>query len=257
MATQQLKMVEGKPAILLGKALVIADLHLGIEKEFREAGIRMPSRTRYLAGKVLDMLQSTKAAKLIILGDVKHHVTGISYHEMREIPEFFRLLDGYDIEIIPGNHDGAIGKVAGNVQVGKPEGFLLGRYYLLHGQAWPAHSCRNAEMIITGHVHPELDIIDSLGHRWREPAWVLARLNGSFRRRYRCQQEISMLVMPAFNELVGSRGIKMEAQTSPLMKHADLERAEIFLTDGTLIGTAGKINQRLGGARRTPRTPRK
>ncbi|MHC4479340.1 MAG: hypothetical protein ACYTEL_27285 [Planctomycetota bacterium] len=90
----QIKFVTGKPALLVGKSLVVADLHLGIEREFYQSGIKFPSQTEKIKDMVEGLVKITKAERLILLGDVKHKVPGISLQELREIPQFLEHFSG-------------------------------------------------------------------------------------------------------------------------------------------------------------------
>src|SRR2546428_822224 len=54
--------------------LVVADLHIGLEEELQEKGIRVPSRAEGMGRKLMDLAARRGATRLVILGDVKHLV---------------------------------------------------------------------------------------------------------------------------------------------------------------------------------------
>ena len=76
-----LKFITGEPALMVGKALVVADLHIGIEHEFRQAGLKVPSQLEGIVKRIDALIEKNKADRLIILGDVKHKVPGVSWQE--------------------------------------------------------------------------------------------------------------------------------------------------------------------------------
>src|SRR4030043_1723291 len=122
-----LKFLTGEPALLAGKTLFVADIHLGIEHEFRKSGLNMPSQTQALLNRIESLLQKTKARKMVLMGDIKHKVPGISWQETREMPVFLqRLAEKAEVHVIPGNHDGGIVEfVPKGVKLYPMEGALL------------------------------------------------------------------------------------------------------------------------------------
>ena len=73
-----LKFLYGEPAVLVENALIVADLHVGIEYEFRRSGIRLPSNVDQMRKRLLILIKETGTERLILLGDVKHKVPGIT-----------------------------------------------------------------------------------------------------------------------------------------------------------------------------------
>jgi len=100
------RFITNRPALMAGDKLVIVDLHIGIEYEFYKSGIKVPSSTESLSHSIELLIKETKPKRLIILGDIKHKVPGVTKQELREIPEFLsKLSEKIPIEIVPGNHD--------------------------------------------------------------------------------------------------------------------------------------------------------
>ena len=58
-----LRFAPGKPALVLRDALVIADLHIGIEQELQRTGVRLPPATKGMLREVLSLLEETGAKK--------------------------------------------------------------------------------------------------------------------------------------------------------------------------------------------------
>src|SRR2546427_3997251 len=61
--------------------LVVADLHIGIEEELHEKGIRVPSRAEVMGRKLVELADRRGASRLVILGDVKHLVPKMASRE--------------------------------------------------------------------------------------------------------------------------------------------------------------------------------
>jgi len=89
-----MKFIKNYPALFIPeiKTLVIADLHIGISYELYKSGINIPSQVKEMKKTIEKLIKQTKAKRLIILGDIKHDVPGISVQELREIPEFLKAL---------------------------------------------------------------------------------------------------------------------------------------------------------------------
>jgi len=247
------KFVTGKPALVMGKTLVIADLHIGIEYEYYQSGIRIPSTTENMRKEIESLIKLTGAENLVILGDVKHKVPGITRQELREIPEFLRALsDMVNIEIVPGNHDSGLGEfIPDNVRLHPSRGFGTNECYFFHGHTWPSHEFLEKKYVFVGHEHPQIEFRDSLGYRYFEPVWVRAKLRREIlRRKYRKipPKLPELVILPRFNKLSGGiamnkpvREIEREHELShtgigPLVRSADLKNSDIYLLDGTFMG---------------------
>src|SRR5947208_14845003 len=87
--------------------LVVADLHIGIEEELHEKGIRVPSRAEVMGRKLIDLADRRGASRLVILGDVKHLVPKMASRELRDVYVYFRDLAPTfrEMYITQENHD--------------------------------------------------------------------------------------------------------------------------------------------------------
>lgn len=258
-----LKFVTGEPALMLPgkeKVLVIADLHIGAEHEFRQAGIKMPSQTKKMLDKVVGLVKEARAKKLIILGDVKHMVPGMSFQEEREVPHFLDELSRLvKVEVLPGNHDDGLQELVHDVKFHDSSGLLVGDTFLSHGHTWPPEAGIKAGRIIVGHRHPVIELRDNLGYSWRERVWVRTTLNKpALVKKYGAEalpkRLPELVIMPAFNEMVGGTAINRDKPSrkhlkfkrrlrplGPLLKAAVEPSARVFLLDGTFLGKLGKL----------------
>jgi len=208
--------------------------------------------------RLLILIKETGTERLILLGDVKHKVPGITFQEMREVPELLGDLSSrVQIEIVPGNHDAGIAQLLPkNVKIHKTSGFAIGDTWLAHGQSWPGKGFLKSEQIIVGHDHPLVEIKDKIDYRFTEQIWVKADLTQqSLAKKYTFESENNLpklIVMPAFNEFSGgiaiNRKVNLEAGEKgvglgPLVRSADLRNAEIYMLDGLLLGKLKDIMQ--------------
>ncbi|MEM5871444.1 MAG: metallophosphoesterase [Candidatus Aenigmatarchaeota archaeon] len=249
------KFITNYPSVLVKDKLVIADLHIGIEFEFYESGIKIPSNIDKIEKAIEKLIKMTRAKTILILGDVKHKVPGITKQELREIPEFFSMLaEKVTIEIVPGNHDGALKKYLPEnekIKLYPSKGFLFGKFYFLHGHTWPSKEFLKAKYVFIGHEHPQIEFRDALGYRFTEQVWIRAKL--SEEKIIKKYKEIpnklpELIIVPHFNRLCG--GISMNSPLDeiekrhkvyhtgigPLVRCANLEKAKIYLLDGTFLG---------------------
>jgi hypothetical protein len=129
-------------------ALLIADLHLGKADAFRAAGIALPSGgTRHDLDRIGTLIDRTKAARLIVLGDMLHGST--KPKRWREAwDEWHGRHATLCIDVIAGNHDRALAS-AGLDVVHHEDALAIAPFELRHApsQASDAH-------VICGHVHP-------------------------------------------------------------------------------------------------------
>ena len=173
-----LKFLTGEPALVFNKNLVIADLHIGIETEFRKGGIIVPTQIEQMKGKINNLIKKTKAKRLVIIGDVKDQVPGVSLQELREVPEFFNYFSSkIETHICLGNHDSEIPALVENVTIHDTDGFSLDDAYITHGHSWPKKEFLDSKYLIISHTHPLIEIRDKLGYRFLERVWIKSGFN--------------------------------------------------------------------------------
>jgi hypothetical protein len=243
------KFLYNQPAFYIpeGRAVVITDLHLGIEYEIFHSGITIPSQVERLEKRIDELIKLTKAKQLIILGDVKHQVPTISWQEYREIPKFLEHFQNIKISIIKGNHDGNIEKLAPKkVKIYEPQGFRIDDCLLTHGQAWP-EPC-DAKYLVMGHVHPSVEFFTE-SFRSSEPCWLKCEIdNKKLFDKFKIKTNFKQgIIMPAFNHLIGGMAFNSKEfePLGPLLKNEVLKwkEAEVYLLDGTFLGNLDKLKK--------------
>lgn len=233
-------------SIVEKKILVIADLHLGLEYELYKSGIIIPSQAEKFQ-KIMDKLvQMSKAKTLVILGDIKHKVPGISLREEKEIPKLLEyLLSKVRVICCKGNHDDFIEEIIPKeVKIYSSRGFKLGKYGFFHGHAWPSKKLMQCDYLFFGHIHPTIEFVDRFGYRAIEQVWVRGKLEESLvKKRYKIKKvgKLETIILPTFNHLLGGIALNRiveEELIGPLLanKFFDIDKATTYLLDGTCLG---------------------
>ncbi|MEY7847578.1 metallophosphoesterase [Natrarchaeobius sp. A-rgal3] len=189
---------------------------------------------------------------------------------------------GLDVTIVKGNHDGLIetwlgddastdiggGDPAGSgsrppaddvdvptdggsVTVVPGNGVRLEGLGVCHGHTWPAPDVLEGDVLCLGHEHPCVRLEDEIGGSRVERVWLRGRIDpGPFRDRPE-YDDVSWLpdgagpnlvVVPAFNELVGGTWVNAPNQSflSPFLPDG-LTDGEAYLLDGTRLGAYGTV----------------
>lgn len=270
------KPINSEPALLLRRGkqrvVVIGDLHIGWEVALAQQGIHVPSQTAKMLERLKKIIADEKPSRIVMLGDIKHSVTGAELEEWRDVPEFFEGLLKLvpSIQIITGNHDGNLEPLTpSQVELMGSTGIALWeRFGLLHGHAWPSPAILGCETLIMGHLHPAVTLRDALGYRLTRPAWITAScdarklLRGTMKaagvstrvdlervleEKFHVRLRTTRCVfVPPFNDFLGGRPVnsKRIEQThageklGPILRSGavDLNEAEVHLLDGTYLG---------------------
>lgn len=245
------RFVTDRPALVAGKTLVIADLHLGVERDFRRSGIKMPSAMGKMIGSLEETVRETDPERLVVLGDIKHEVPGTSFQELREIPEFFgHFSDMTEVHVVLGNHDGGVGKLLPkNVEVHRTAGFSADGIYFTHGHTWPDPSFLKCSHVIAGHRHPVIEFRDKLGYRFLEQVWIRGKLDAKkMSRKYGGAGAPEVIIMPSFNPLIkGGHPLNRDAdehfrkEMGPLINSISIKNSGLYLLDGTYLGMLSEV----------------
>jgi putative SbcD/Mre11-related phosphoesterase len=232
--------VYGTRALKIGCALVVADLHIGIESELRRRGVSVPSQARVIEKDLIALIKRTDADELIILGDVKHNIPSTSLQEHKEISRLIRAIGKHaGVTVIKGNHDGGLENFLQGLSILdylEVEGVLLA-----HGHSWVKSKSIDAEAVILAHSHPAAAFVDEFGRTIKEPAWIRGEFNEKIRDHYTVKGLPQFIVMPAFNPLISGMAFNRDSERRLLGPYfnseiIDLDEAHAYLLDGTDIG---------------------
>jgi len=247
----ELEPIPDEPVLMADGALVAADLHIGLEEELDEKGVRLPSRAEAMGRKLISIAERRGADRLILLGDVKHLVPKMASRERRDVYVFFRDLASTfrEIYIAQGNHDGMLRHIVPrNVRFKPAHGFRMDDTGFCHGHAWPFKKVMEAKVLVMGHNHPAAAFRDAMGNRQIVPCWMRVPFLRKHRRYPTLPKEA--IVIPAFNELCGGMPVNdIRARFLGPLFDEDLVRvgeASIHLLDGTNLGRLKDIRVDLG-----------
>jgi len=237
------------------KILAIGDLHLGLEHEIQRAGIKIPSQTEKITERIDSLVRESKAKHMVFLGDVKHNIPVSSFQEDRELPLFLNHFAAkIKVSLVKGNHDGEIEKLApAGVKIYPSSGFKIKNFWLAHGQSWPPVQAMDCEYLAIGHDHPAVQFTDKIGSRSVEQCWLVSKPDREkLEKKYGkpCKLE-KIISVPVFNRLIGgmpfNRKSNNEKKTfkplSPILQTADWKHSEVFLLDGTFLGTLDRMRK--------------
>ena len=262
-----IRFLRGKPALLIsdrahGRTLCIADVHLGIEHELYKSGIVIAPQAERFRREMEALLRLTRASRLVIIGDLKHKVPGISLREVRELPKLVEpIAKKVETILVKGNHDTELDELAGeHVKIADADGFSLGKYGFFHGHAWPKKELLKCDYLFTAHIHPTVEFVDDFGFRLVEKVWAKGKLDQKIMaKKYalgpaRMKKEkfafgrMETTVFPAFNPIISgmplnSKEHAKKGDLGPLMQSGALKpkSMDAYMLDGTHLGRVGKI----------------
>jgi putative SbcD/Mre11-related phosphoesterase len=243
-----IKFLTNTPALFIsgkdvGRMLVIADLHIGLEHELFKSGIVIASQVDKFKNELSKLIDTTMAESLVILGDIKHKVPGVSFRELKEIPKLMDfLIDRIKVAIVKGNHDDFIENIVPKeVEVHGSQGFKIGNYGFFHGHAWPAKELMQCDHLFMAHVHPGIEFSDCFGFRIVEPVWVKAELDKKIvKKKYKLEDtgRLSTIIVPTFNPILGGIALNRKEKREyigPLLssKAFNVSNATAYMFDGT------------------------
>ena len=232
-----MKFLYNAPALLHKGAIIVGDTHFGMEEKLRRRGIYDDQFSMRLYDRLRGLVEAHKAKRVIFLGDVKEDITML---DRKTGDVLSRLSMLCEVVVVRGNHDGGI-EHFGKAKVAPSEGLVYEKLGLVHGHSWPAPQLMMCTHLVMGHQHPMVSITDAFGHRHSEPAWLIAEPDAdSIAERYeKFNRKIKLILMPAFNPLVGSAiNIDDNERLGPILNNKlfKLNHALVFRLDGTCLG---------------------
>lgn len=258
-----------EPALLIQRedytVLTVADLHIGWESSLSDYGIYIPSQTKRLLKKIVELLTMLKPQMLILLGDVKHAIVRFEKTEWVDVPEFLKTVKNLveKVVIVPGNHDGDLETLTPEgIEIVESGGLALwDEVGFFHGHSWPKPELFKCQTLVIGHVHPAVALRDRFNSRFLKRVWVKAHIEPE-----RLKQHLSkriktssfelhfkrLIIMPSFNDFMRGRAINEDdfeettiGAISPILRTGciDMEKSEIYLLDGIYIGSFKDIRE--------------
>ena len=217
--------MEPKPlpekALLLGKNLIISDLHLGYEIAMAREGFYLPRVFHEVVGDLKDLIKRERPKRLIINGDLKHSFIP-EWRERAELKAFFEEIGPLveEIVLVRGNHDvGTLWLRELGVEV--VDELELGRWKLVHG-----HRVVEGGRFIIGHEHPAIRLRDEVGAIVKVPAFLLGE---------------KLIVLPAFSPWAYGNDVLREI-VSPFLRFYPEDFRVLVPLDNELLDF-GRLSQ--------------
>lgn len=248
----RIKFVLGIPASIITtkngeKILTVSDLHVGLEYELQKLGFKVPSQTSEMTTSLYNLLTSIRPDTLVLLGDVKHEVKGLSRKVKMEVEGLInKMLEVTSrIVIVMGNHDGSLKRLKiDGVEVHEASGVSIGDVSFVHGNAWPKPELLASNALIMGHLHPSLPL-----HYREDRVWIIYYLGKRARdrisRRFKVDVNVKRLIVhPAYNSYLGRGSLNIEGfrKLSPIFRGlVDPIKGYIYSLDGTFIGRLSSV----------------
>lgn len=249
-----IKFVTNYPAVFITdeNILAIADIQIGLEHELYKKGVMIHAQVDKFLKTLTHLIKITKAEKLVIVGDLKHIVPGISLREDRELLRFFEpLTKKVKVILVKGNHDtGLKNLLPKEIKVYGSRGLKIGKYGFFHGHAWPGKNLIACDNLFMGHLQPGVEFRDAIGYRAVERVWLKCELDKEkIMEHYKAKKtgEMNLTIIPAFNKLLGSAPVnKMDRKDfrGPFANGAlDMKKAKVYLLDGTFVGVLKNLSE--------------
>lgn len=220
--------------------LVVADLQLGREEELRSHGhLVLDRELSSMKRRLGRALKKTKAARLLINGDIKHEFARINQQEWNSVLDLLDFFKKQEIEVIlvKGNHDNMLAPIAQSRGYELHDFFIEKRFLFCHGDKIPEFSKAEwveINTIIIGHEHPALRFNDGvrketakcfLAGEWKSPVG-----------------RIDLVVLPSFSEVTQGSDVLEGESLGPFMEEKNNFAAFLLVENRILsFGTLKEI----------------
>ena len=211
------------------KALIISDVHLGLEESLQNKGIFVPKQqAKIIIDKLKLILKEVQPKKIIINGDLKHDFGKILKQEWQDITKLINFLSNHcqELILIKGNHDNILGPIANKNKLNVVKYYQINDILITHGDK-KVEISKEIKTIIIGHEHPAISL--------REKSKVekfKCFLKGKLGKK-------NLIVMPSLNPLSYGSEITTENRFSPLLK--DISNFEVFVISNEEVLNFGNV----------------
>jgi len=215
------------------EAVVVADLHLGMEAAAEAQGAFFPGRQKpVLIKRLRRILDRFRPRIVAIAGDFKHNFGRDRRREMDEVRDVFDFLDSRaQVVLTRGNHDNFLKNILPDEPL--PGAVELGGCMICHGHREPPGLARFKGWKIMAHEHPALKLRDPVGAFVSAPAFVIDTRERT-------------LVLPALGPLAAGADVVGKAFRSPVLRKLDAAGMRILAAapSGLLdFGTIGGVRK--------------
>ncbi len=245
---KDVELIDGLPIAYIKSidALVAADLHLGYESHMAKNGVFIPKvNLKRILADLGKGIRASGAKSIIVVGDIKNEFSGVEQDEFNELYDLVRFCKEKKLELtlIKGNHDNFIDRYKGRFMFRSHSSEAqIGDYLFFHGDRLPNIPKSKPAMLVLGHEHPTIGVVNAAGRMERLRCFILGRYKG-----------VKALVLPAISYFATGSSINMQSSEnmlSPVLRDMDLKKAHAIaigygstLDFGT-IGDLRKLNHR-------------
>lgn len=144
------------------KTLIISDLQIGYEEQLVRGGVLVPFKHfENLTNRLLKTLESVKAERIVVNGDLKHEFGRITRQEWSEVMDVLDFLHTFckELILVKGNHDVVLPSMAKQRKIKVVENYQIGSVFITHGDKLPEIP-KDVDTVVIGHVHPAISISD-------------------------------------------------------------------------------------------------
>ncbi|MGD0729200.1 MAG: metallophosphoesterase [Candidatus Micrarchaeaceae archaeon] len=218
---KDIELLEGLPIAYIKSidAFVVSDLHLGYETKLAKNGVFIPKvNVRKIISDFEKGLRFKKPGKIIVVGDIKNDFSTVDVDEFNELHEIVKFCNEKKIELIliKGNHDNFIERYRGpfKIKIYNNEA-KIGDYFFAHGDKLPKFPKEKIKFLITGHEHPSIGILNSIGRVER----LRCFLSGKY-------ENINLLVLPAISYFASGSEINFAPKgnlISPILRSTSMD----------------------------------
>jgi len=171
-----------------GRALVIADVHLGKDQVFRQSGVAIPAGVLEAELRALDrLLEMRPARRLLVLGDWVHAAPRAGDAWPGQVAAWRARHWRISITLVPGNHDRWLSPWLSDWDIGEAETSIEVNGLRLVHEVDPDDAAVGRAAGMSGHLHPVVRVGRG-AERMRLPAFA---------------RRGDHLILPAFGRFTG------------------------------------------------------
>jgi uncharacterized protein len=219
-------------SIIIGKNLIIADIHIGQEESLNNDGVLLP---RFFFKDQIEMLSKILITKdidtVIINGDLKHEHGRISESEWKNTLKFLDLLENRKIILIKGNHDKILNPIIQKRKLEMKDYLVIDNNLICHGDKI-LETTEKYNTIIIGHEHPAISIREGMRVETYK-CYIIGKYKSK-----------KLIVQPSFNLISSGTDVTKEQLLSPYLN--DIFNMEAYIVDQKIYHF-GKIKGLING----------
>jgi uncharacterized protein len=204
------------------RTLIVADVHWGKAAAFRALGVPVPrGTTRSGLDRLSAVLSETRAAHLIVLGDLLHARAGMQPAVLDALSRWRAAHASLEMTLVRGNHDYHAGDPPASLAIQCVDAPLIAGPFALHHH--PTTDPRG--YVLAGHVHPVAQLRGRGRQKLTLPCFAFGETGG---------------LLPAFGEFTGGAVIDQRdyqrtfviAEDAVLPLNVDAEHQPPYVTPG-------------------------